>query len=477
MLKTGKDKKNNGVREILVMGVFWRILFIEAVLLVYSLGYRWLAEGAGPMELFWYAIRIMVLVGIIVVFMVVSLNHFLTRKIIDPLEQIAHANRQIENDFSKPDTIDLPADTPDEIKAIVSTRTNMLERIIRVSDQRLRLVKFIKDTFGRYLSKKVVEEILSSPKGRQIGGTRKTVTVLMADLRGFTSLSESRDPEQMVQLLNRYLKQMSTIILAYDGIIDEIIGDAILAVFGAPEPHENDPQRAVACAIEMQNRLTRLSTELMDEGYPALEMGIGINTGSVIVGNIGSDLRMKYGIVGDTVNRAARIESNSIGGQVLVGEPTYRAVQAQVQADPPKTMMMKGMKKPLVFYSVVAIDMNGKDICLDVTAAPGPLLEIQIPLHFWIIQDKKLDLIPLTGTSLALDENQVLIQTTTAIEPLKDVKLNFDFCLEAHCFDDIYAKCIHTEPAKDGHHVRLHITSMAENDRERIKEWIAQASA
>ncbi len=126
------------------MGVFWRILFIETVLLVYSLGYRWLAEGAGPMELFWYTIRIMVLVGIIVVFMVVSLKHFLTRKIIDPLEQITVANRQIETDFSKADTIDLPADTPDEIKAIVSTRAAMLERIIRVSDQRLQLVRFIK---------------------------------------------------------------------------------------------------------------------------------------------------------------------------------------------------------------------------------------------------------------------------------------------------------------------------------------------
>jgi class 3 adenylate cyclase len=429
------------------------------------------------MELFWYAMRIMVLVGIIVVFMVVSLKHFLARKIIDPLEQITLANRQIETDFSKADTIDLPADTPDEIKAIVSTRANMLERIIRVSDQRLQLVRFIKDTFGRYLSKKVVEEILSSPKGRQIGGTRKTVTVLMADLRGFTSLSESRDPEQMVQLLNRYLKQMSAIILAYDGIIDEIIGDAILAVFGAPESHEDDPQRAVACAIEMQNRLIRLNKELMDDGYPALEMGIGINTGSVIVGNIGSDLRMKYGIVGGAVNRAARIESNSIGGQVLIGESTYRAVQAQVQADPPKTLMMKGMKEPLVFYPVVAIDIKGTPIALDETASPGPLLEIQIPIHCWIIQDKKLDRIPLAGTTLALDETFVHIQTATPIEPLTDVKLNFDFCLEAHCFDDIYAKCIHAEPARDGHHSRLHITAMADGDRERIREWMAQASA
>jgi class 3 adenylate cyclase len=472
-----REKKRTGVREILVMGVFWRILFIEAVLLVYSLGYRWLAEGAGPMELFWYTIRIMVLVGIIVVFMVVSLKHFLTRKIIDPLEQITVANRQIETDFSKADTIDLPADTPDEIKAIVSTRAAMLERIIRVSDQRLQLVRFIKDTFGRYLSKKVVEEILSSDKGRQIGGSRKTVTVLMADLRGFTTISESRDPEEMVQLLNRYLKQMSAIILAYDGIIDEIIGDAILAVFGAPDPHDNDPQRAVACAIEMQNRLARLNTELMDDGYPALEMGIGINTGNVIVGNIGSDLRMKYGIVGDTVNRAARIESNSIGGQVLIGESTYRAVQSQVTADPPKTLMMKGMKKPLVFYSVSAIDMQGEPVSLDVTALPGPLLEIQIPLHCWLIRDKRLDRIPLAGITLALDETCIHIQTTTAIEPLTDVKLNFDFCLEAHCFDDIYAKCIDTEPVRDGHHSRLHITAMADGDRERIREWMAQASA
>ncbi|MDT8379601.1 MAG: adenylate/guanylate cyclase domain-containing protein [Desulfotignum sp.] len=475
MLNT--KKKRTGVREILVMGVFWRILFIEAVLLVYSLGYRWLAEGAGSMELFWYAIRIMFLVGIIVVFMVVSLKHFLARIIIDPLEQITLANRQIGTDFTKADIIDLPVDTPDEIKAIVSTRAAMLDRIIRVSEQRLQLVRFIKDTFGRYLSKKVVEEILSSDKGRQIGGTRKTVTVLMADLRGFTTISESRDPEEMVQLLNRYLKQMSTIILAYDGMIDEIIGDAILAVFGAPEAHENDPQRAVACAIEMQNRLAHLNTELMDDGYPALEMGIGINTGTVIVGNIGSDLRMKYGIVGETVNRAARIESNSIGGQVLIGESTYKAVQAEVQADPPKTLMMKGMKKPLVFYSVSAIDMDGNPIALDVTASPGPLLEIQIPIHCWIIQDKKLDRIPLAGTTLALDETSVHIQTTTAIEPLTDVKLNFDFCLEAHCFEDIYAKCIHTEPGRGGHHSQMHITAMADGDRERIREWMDQASS
>jgi len=472
-----KNSTDKGVREILVMGVFWRILFIEAVLLVYSLVYRWLAEDAGPMELFWYAVRIMVLVGIIIVFMVVSLKQFLTQKIIDPLERIAAANREIEKNFSRTDTIDLPPDTPDEITTIVTSRGAMLKRIIQVSDERLHLMNFIKETFGRYLSIKVVEEILSSKKGRQIGGTRKTVTVLMADLRGFTSLSESRDPEEMVQLLNRYLKKMSAIILSHDGIIDEIIGDAILAVFGAPEPHENDPERAIACALGMQNCLVHLNKEITKEGYPALEMGIGINTGSVIVGNIGSELRMKYGIVGDTVNRAARIESNSIGGQVLIGESTCKAVHAALKTDPPKTIMMKGMKKPLVFYAVYAIEMEGKTIAIKVPPAPGPLLDIQIPLHCWVIQDKKLAAIPLAGTTLFMDETQIHIQTTRPVAPLTDVRLNFDFCLEAHCFGDIYAKCTAIEMVRGSHHCELHVTAMEEKDRAVIRQWMAEAAA
>lgn len=122
--------------------------------------------------------------------------------------------------------------------------------------------------FCRYLSRKVVDEILESPQGQKIGGTRKTLTVLMSDLRGFTAISESRDPGEMVDLLNQYLGRMSQIILKYDGIIDEIIGDALLVVFGAPESHGNDPERAIACAIEMQNDLTDLNIEIEKQGYP-----------------------------------------------------------------------------------------------------------------------------------------------------------------------------------------------------------------
>ena len=209
----------------------------------------------------------------------------------------------------------LPADAPEEIRQIAESRKQMLDTIFNVSEERLRLMNFIKDTFGRYLSQKVVEEILTSPEGRQIGGQQKTVTILMSDLRGFTYMSENNDPEKIVTLLNRYLKCMSEVIVAYGGTIDEFIGDAILAIFGVPEAHDDDPERAVACGIAMQNALNELNADIAKEGYPPLEMGIGINTGQVVVGNIGSEVRMKYGIVGSAVNVAARIESNTTGGE------------------------------------------------------------------------------------------------------------------------------------------------------------------
>lgn len=263
-----EQKSSNSVRKVLLMGVFWRILFIEAVLLLYSLAYRWFTEDAGAADLFWYALRIILLVAIIIIFMMVTLKKFLTDKIITPLESLARANEELRKDDTRVNSINLPEDAPEEFKTLVDSRAAMLKKLINVSQERLNLVNFIKETFGRYLSQKVVDEILNSPKGPEIGGTRKTVTILMSDLRGFTSISESRDPEEMVQLLNRYLGKMSRIILKYDGLIDEIIGDAILAVFGAPESHGNDPERAVACAIEMQNCLLDLNREITQTGHP-----------------------------------------------------------------------------------------------------------------------------------------------------------------------------------------------------------------
>ncbi len=472
----GTEAKSRSVREILLRGVFWRVLIIEAILLVFSLIYRWQTADVDFFDLFWYAVRIILLVAVIILFIMITLKPFLNRHIIMPLETIAAANREIAKDFTQTMPLELPRGAPAEINSIITTRTAMLEHILEISQKRLQLYELIKIIFGRYLSEKVVDEILSSPRGHELGGRRQTVTILMSDLRGFTSLSETRDPEEMVQVLNRYLEEMSEIIFKHDGIIDEILGDAILAVFGAPERHADDPERAVVCAIEMQNSLINLNQTLAADGYSPLEMGIGIDTGTVIVGNIGSRRRMKYGIVGDTVNRTSRIEANSIGGQVLIGESTFNVLGSLVTTEPPKTVMMKGMQAPLVFFPVTAINTVNGRMALQTLKAEDHRIGIRIPVQCRIIQDKRVASATIAGTTLSIDQKLIMALLNSPVQPLTDVRLTLEFCRQAHCFDDIYAKCVSQTPRQNQFECVFHITAMTIKDRALIQKWIHETS-
>ncbi len=468
-----RSVREKGIREILLAGVFWRILIIEMILLVWSVIYKMVSEDASGMELVWYAMRIILLVGVILAFMMVSLRRFLEKRIIRPMEAVALANRRLDVNRPEVDNVPLDDDAALEIREVVSTRARMLEAILNVSNQRLQLVNFIKDTFGRYLGRKVVDEILESPDGRRIGGRRQTVTVLMSDLRGFSDLSDARDPEEMVRILNRYLEAMTQVIERYDGVIDEFIGDAILTVFGIPEERPDDPARAVACALAMQQTLADLNLEMVADGLPPLEMGIGINSGPVVVGNLGSEARTKYGIVGAVVNIASRIESNTVGGQVLVGEATYDRISALVTAQAPLTVMMKGMKRPLVCYPVTAIGApyGVRFNC----QPPDPLVEIRLPFQMWLLEDKKIVAGPITGETRQLNATTFVVHVPEVLDPLTNVKLLFTFCEEAHCFSDVYAKVVNVE--HDGHRpaYRLHVTYMDHQDKALLDRWVQAA--
>ena len=264
--------------------------------------------------------------------------------------------------------------------------------------------------------------------------------------------------------------------MEYDGMIDEFIGDAILTVFGVPEKHESDPLRAVACGLAMQNALKELNEELVREGNPILEMGIGINTGSVIVGNIGSEMRTKYGIVGSTINIASRIESNTIGGQVLVGESTYNLVKEKVSVDPPQTIIMKGLKKPLVIYSVNEIGPPF-NIKLNSSVSKENGVEILLPFSFWkVMEGKKISDESLHGETITLNDSEIIASIQPPLEPLTDIKLIFDFCVEAHCFEDIYAKVLPFDNQIDNTYSRLKITSINQKDKEVLNKWISNMS-
>src|SRR5579883_3433245 len=181
-----------------------------------------------------------------------------------------------------------------------------------------RSVADMRRTFGRYLTDEVVASLLETPGGLTLGGERRKVTILISDLRGFSAISERLPPEQVVTILNLYLGTMSDTITRYSGTINEFIGDGIFVMFGAPIYREDDSERAVACAIAMQSAMVEVNRQNQQLGLPALEMGIGIHTGEVVDGNIGSQRRAKYTVIGNHVNLAARIESYTVGGQILI---------------------------------------------------------------------------------------------------------------------------------------------------------------
>jgi adenylate cyclase len=243
----------------------------------------------------------------------------------------------------------------------------------------LRQRDFIRGTFGRYISNEVVDQLLgSSEEALKMGGETREVTFLVSDLRGFTALTEKLPASKVIPILNRYFEAMVEIIAQYRGTVDELQGDGMLVFFGAPIAADDDPERAVACAIEMQNRMPEINGLQRREGLPEIVMGIGINTGEVMVGNIGSQKRSKYGAVGSAINIAYRIESHTVGGQVLISSATYNKVKPSVQVRGTLDVQFKGMDHPSTLYEVIGIkgtygiSMPVKD-SLDFTGVEPPL--------------------------------------------------------------------------------------------------------
>ncbi len=252
--------------------------------------------------------------------------------------------------------------------------------------------RFIREIFGRYVDDNVVETILATPDGVRVGGEKRQVAVLMSDLRGFTSLCERLMPEMAVRLLNRYLERMTEVIHRYRGVVVEFIGDAIIVMFGAPVSAPDDAQRAVACALAMQQAMPALNAASRVSGLPELSMGVGVHTGEAIVGNIGSQQRLKYDVIGHTVNLAARIESYSVGGQVLISAQTLEACEGLVQIAGEFQAQPKGVREPIMIYRIDAIGAPF-EVSLPVTEVDNTIwcdLNPPLAVEFAMVEGKHL---------------------------------------------------------------------------------------
>ncbi|MFZ3048067.1 MAG: adenylate/guanylate cyclase domain-containing protein [Desulfatirhabdiaceae bacterium] len=219
----------------------------------------------------------------------------------------------------------------------------------------------IRQTFSLYVHETVVDEMLKHPDMLRLGGEKKELTVLFSDIRGFTSLSEKLPPESLVTQLNEYLTQMSQVVFDNYGTLDKYIGDAVMAIFGAPLPQKDHSEKASATALDMIERLKTLQNKWRQEGKPILEIGVGVNTGPMIVGNMGSERRFDYTVLGDNVNLASRLEglTKMYGVSIIVSESTWNAAQSNFFGREIDRVRVKGKLQPVGIYQVMARKSDG----------------------------------------------------------------------------------------------------------------------
>jgi adenylate cyclase len=300
----------------------------------------------------------------------------LSRWIARPLRALsAQAQRVRDGDLD----VRIVPDSRDEIGALARTLGDMV--------QGLRDRDFIRGVLGRYVSPDVAQRCLEDREALRLGGDLRTVSILMSDLRGFSALSERLGPEAMIGLLNRYFSRMVPVILDHRGTINEFIGDAILVLFGAPVERPDDAERAVRCAWAMQRTITAFNAESRGLGLPELTMGIALHAGRVVAGNIGSADRVKYGVVGPPVNLAARIESLTVGAQVLLSREMLERVGPIVRVGPPHTEALKGIAEPVVVHELLGV--AGEDAAPPPARPASPTVEVRLPAACYRVQDKR----------------------------------------------------------------------------------------
>jgi adenylate cyclase len=322
---------------------------------------------------------------------------------------------------------------------IVPTIMSLTSSSVLVTMYQAQKMTELRKTLGRYLTHDVVANLLESPEGITINGESRKVTTLISDIRGFTSLSEQYSAAKIVEMLNLYLTIMTRTIQSYGGTINDLTGDGMIVFFGAPLGRSDDTMRAVACALAMQQAMTEVNQQNATLGFPQLEMGIGLNTGEVVVGNIGSDAYMKYTAIGSHVNLAARVESCTVGGQVLISEQTFADVESIVQIIGETQAQMKGVAKPVTLYDVKGITGDYNIVLVDAVET-STVLKQSIPVTYNILEGKHLNDECLVGNIVSLSVKGAKIRSNQILKPLTNLKLTIGTETE------IYAKVLRPDP-------------------------------
>ena len=349
-----------------------------------------------------------------------------------------------------------------ELLARVSTHltVDQLRRSLAAKNVELaRAHELVRRAFGRYVSEEVAASILESPEGLDLGGEEREVTILMSDLRGFTAMAARLTPHEVIESLNLYLEAMVDVIGRYGGTIDEIIGDAILVIFGAPVVSDDHAEKAVACGLAMQLAMGDVNRRLIAQGAAELQMGIGVHSGRVIVGNIGSLRRTKYAAVGSNVNLAGRIESFTTGGQLLISESTRERVKATLRVDGQFHVEPKGATAALQLFEIGGLgDPFGLSLPRRVSALRP--LAAPVPVRFTVLEEKFVGRTVHDGRLAAVSEAEAMLEAALAVAPLSNLKIELEAGAHAGPAGELYAKVIEC-PAGDNPRMQIRFTSVS----------------
>jgi adenylate cyclase len=217
--------------------------------------------------------------------------------------------------------------------------------VIAIDD--LSKINKVKSTFKKYVSKNIVDKLLESEDSLNLGGTESDITILFSDIRGFTSMSEKLNPTQIVNLLNKYFQSMIDVVFKYNGTLDKIVGDELMVLYGVPLKNDMDTENAINTAIEMFKKLDKFNSHIIKEGFEPFRIGIGINKGKAVSGNIGSEQQMNYTVIGDTINLGARLCSHAKSGEILISNSVKDHISKEHNFKKIPPIHVKGKAKPI----------------------------------------------------------------------------------------------------------------------------------
>jgi class 3 adenylate cyclase len=383
-----------------------------------------------------------------------ALGLLLARRLTRPVSALTRAVTRVAGGDL---TTSLPVGSRDEVGVLTGAFNDMVEG--------LRQRDLIRHAFGRYVSPEVAQALLDSPDGLRLGGRKREITVLMSDLRGYTQFAERGDPVGVMEVLNDYLGRMADVVIAHGGTINEFIGDAIFAVFGAPVGHADHAERAAATALAMQRALAELNEVSTVRGRPRFEMGIGLHTGEAVVGNIGSEQRTKYAVVGAAVNLAARVEGCTVGGQVLITAATRERLGGLAEVAPPLIVELKGLTAPVTLYELRALGGRFAQR-LDATAEVGGVA-VDWPVTGAVLEGKQLGAEAFSGTVRRLDGHAVEAELDTPPAVLTNVRLRLAW--PERTSGHVYGKVTGAVMRGGRPLVRVHLTSVEPADQARLE--------